>query len=176
MDVDLENQQSSPERMLPFKENFVLKRSPFLIFLPILFLIVGASAGFAIWQMSETQKQQRDLSSVKTTLDQSNQQLKFLKQENEAALKVRTKLQKDLQASQKQVGDAKKQITVLQQQFVDAQNKVNMLANENGNLKAQLVTAQQQLSAFGKLRSTTAPVQKIDTPAATNNSNFIPPP
>jgi septal ring factor EnvC (AmiA/AmiB activator) len=175
MDVDVESKQSPPERMLPFKENFVLKRTPFLIFLPILFLVVGASAGFAIWQMSQTQRQQRDLSSVKTLLEQTNQQVQFLKQENEAALKLRTKLQKDLQTSQKQLGDAKKQITVLQQQFAEAQNKVNLLATDNGNLRAQLITAQQQSSAYSKLRSTT-PTQKIESPTTNANSNFIPPP
>jgi flagellar biosynthesis chaperone FliJ len=172
MDVDVESNQSPPERMLPFKENFVLKRTPFLIFLPILFLVVGASAGFAIWQMSQTQRQQRDLSSVKTLLDQTNQQVQFLKQENEAALKLRTRLQKDLQTSQKQLGDSKKQITVLQTAIGEAQNRMNALATENGNLRSQLITAQQQLSAYGKLR-TSAPGQKIESSATNADSNFL---
>ena len=172
MDVDLETQQSPSERMVPFKENFVLKRTPFLIFLPILFLVVGASAGFAIWQMSQTQRQQRDLSSVKTLLDQTNQQVQFLKQENEAALKLRTKLQKDLQASQKQLGDAKKQVTVLQSAITEAQNKMSELATNNGNLRAQLATAQQQLSAYGQLRPTT-PTQKNQSSTANTDDNFL---
>jgi regulator of replication initiation timing len=171
MKVDFE--QLPLEDEVKQKGNFVLKRSPFLIFLPILFLVVGASAGFAIWQMSRNQEQQRSLSSTKTLLDQTTQQVQFLKKDNETALLQRNKLLKDLQTSQQQLMVAKKQNTALQQQVKAFQEQLNILSADNSKLRTQIVEAQQQQAAFSKTRTST-PIFKND--GSNPNSNFIPPP
>jgi predicted nucleic acid-binding Zn-ribbon protein len=117
-----------------------------LLILLLFFGLIGIFSGVAIWQMNQSQQRERNLLQVKTELDQTNQQMQILKQQSNAALSTRSKLQKDLLTLKKQLDIANQRGTALEQNLKTAQTQSSALATENSSLKAKLAAAERQLT------------------------------
>jgi chromosome segregation ATPase len=137
----------------------------------LFFVIVGLFSGLAIWQINQSQQKERDLARSKTELEQTNQQLKLLKDQNTASITSRGKLQKELTAAKKQLETFQKQGIALETQFKAAQAQNIGLVSENSTLKARLSVAEKQLVL---LQQNPKPVSSGLKPSPKENSRTIP--
>ncbi|MGB8700262.1 MAG: hypothetical protein WCD18_12670 [Thermosynechococcaceae cyanobacterium] len=136
-----------------------------LWFLLLFFAVIGLFSGFAIWQISRSQEQQRELSRTKTDLEQTQQQMKILKDQSGAALIAKNKIQKDLEALRKKFNEAQQQKLSLEQQLQTFQAQSSTLATENSTLKIKLTAAEQQIKTLQQaFKPTPAPSPKTPAP------------
>jgi cytochrome oxidase assembly protein ShyY1 len=122
----------------------------------LVFTGVGLFCGLALWQINQLQQKDRDLSRVKTELEQSRQQVQLLQDNNKATIVDRGKLQKDLAAVKKQAATfqqqglaIEKQLKESQIQLKTAQDMANKLNADNVLLKTQLDAASKSPKAEG---------------------------
>jgi cytochrome oxidase assembly protein ShyY1 len=140
----------------------------------LVFAGVGLFSGLAIWQISQLQQKDRDISRVKTELEQTKQQMQLLQENNKATIVARGKLQKELAAAKKQAATfqqqglaIEKQLREAQVQFKTAQDIANKLNAENITLKTQLEAAQRTPKPEGG--TTKSPSKASTTPNFFNN-------
>ena len=118
-----------------------------LLILLLFFGLVGIFSGIVVWQMNQSQQRERGLMQAQTDLEQTNQQMQILKEQSNAALTTRSKLQKDLANMKKQLDTANQKGATLEQNLKTAQSQSSALATENSSLKTQLGAAKQELAA-----------------------------
>lgn len=133
-----------------------------LLILLLFFGLSGIFAGIVLWQINQSQQRERELLQVKTELEQTNQQMQILKQQSNAALSTRSKLQKDLITVKKQLDTASQKNATLEQNLKTAQTQSSSLATENSSLKSRLTAAEQQVKSLssslsGSLKKSSSP-------------------
>jgi uncharacterized protein YhaN len=140
----------------------------------LIFAGVGLFSGLAIWQISQLQQKDRDLSRVKTELEQTKQQMQLLQDNNKATIMSRGKLQKELAAVKKQATTfqqqglaIEKQLREMQVQLKNAQDIANKLNADNITLKTQLEAALKTPKPEGA--TTRSPSKASTTPNFFNN-------
>jgi chromosome segregation ATPase len=119
-----------------------------LLILLLFFGLVGIFSGIIVWQLNQSQQRERSLMQVQTDLEQTNQQMQILKQQSNAALATRSKLQKDLANMKKQLDAANQRSATLEQNLKTAQSQSSGLATENSSLKTQLGATRQELAVM----------------------------
>jgi uncharacterized membrane-anchored protein YhcB (DUF1043 family) len=131
------------------------------------FGMIGLFAGLAIWQINQSQQRDRELSKVKTELEQTTQQLKILKAQNATSISDKGKLIKDVTMSKKLLTDFQQKGLKLEQQLKAAQDMLTKVADENSKLKLQQINQgnTSQPSAAGKSSGSTQPKAEPTGPA-----------
>lgn len=116
----------------------------------LIFAGVGLFSGLAIWQISQLQQKDRDLSRVKTELEQTKQQIQLLQDNTKATIVARGKLQKELAAIRKQATTFQQQGQAIEKKFLEAQIQLKNAQDIVNKLNADNLTLKTQLEAIQK--------------------------
>jgi uncharacterized protein YhaN len=138
----------------------------------LVFAGVGLFSGLAIWQISQLQQKDRDLSRVKTELEQTKQQIQLLQENNKATIVARGKLQKDLAAVKKQATTFQQQGLAIEKKLIEAQVQIKTAQDIANKLNAENITLKTQLEAIQKTPKSEGPTTKSPSKATTTPDFF----
>lgn len=138
----------------------------------LVFAGVGLFSGLAIWQISQLQQKDRDLSRVKTELEQTKQQMQLLQDNNKATIVARGKLQKELAAVKKQAATFQQQGLAIEKQLKEAQVQFKTAQDIANKLNAENITLKTQLEAIQKTPKSEGSTTKSSSKATTTPDFF----
>jgi uncharacterized protein YhaN len=138
----------------------------------LVFAGVGLFSGLAIWQISQLQQKDRDLSRVKTELEQTKQQMQLLQENNKVTIVARGKLQKELAAVKKQATLFQQQGQVIEKKLIEAQIQLKNTQELANKLNADNLTLKTQLEAVPKTPKPVGGTTKSPSKASTTPDFF----